>query len=433
MRPDNLWCHLSRTSVYLAAMLLFQSNALAGTPRGAIPGQILVKFRPDPAGPGLQAARDLSGARLQADAPLLGWQLLGLAPGSDLETELARFKARADVEFAEPNYRIERFSTPNDPRLSELWGLQAIRASQAWQHSTGSSQVVVAVIDGGIDASQADLVPNLWVNPGEIAGNGIDDDLNGATDDVHGLNTFPPGVPSTDDDGHGSHVAGIIGATGNNGIGTAGVCWNVRLLAIKIFTTDDGTGTAGAVRGYDYLLELRRRGVNIRVVNNSWGGPVPSLALREAICRAEAAGILSICAAGNRAVDTDYQPAFPAGLDCDGILSVAASRPDDGRASFSNFGNRTVDLAAPGERILSTYRRDGRYEFLSGTSMAAPFVSGVAALLWSHSSQLTPSQVKTVILASARPHPAWAGHTLTGGILDAGEAMARVVTGNFNP
>src|SRR5439155_4084203 len=203
----------------------------------------------------------------------------------------------------------------------------------------------------------------------------------------------------------------------------------VKLLSVKIFSADDSAGTAGAAEGYEYLMALKRRGVNIRVVNNSWGGPVPSRALYEAMCAAEEAGILSVCAAGNSAHNADDRPDFPAGLDCASLLSVAASTSDDEPASFSNFGALTVDLAAPGESVLSTYRGAEHYQRLSGTSMASPHVAGAAALLLARNSSLTPAALKALLMATVDPLPQWQGRVVSGGRLNVGTAMARLISG----
>jgi len=254
-----------------------------------LPGQLVVKFKPSaPAGPALSASGSLpAGTRVQAVLPILGWQVLRLPPDMDVPAALEYFRRLPNVAYAEPNYRIRLFATPNDPRREALWGLDKINAPQAWDQSTGDSAIVVATVDTGIDFNHPDLAANVWTNPGEIPGNNIDDDGNGYIDDVHGINTFNHGGDVLDDDGHGTHVAGIIGAVGNNALGVVGVNWQVKLLSVKIFTADDSAGTAGAAEGYEYLLALKQRGVNIRVVNNSWGGPVPSQALYEAMRAAE--------------------------------------------------------------------------------------------------------------------------------------------------
>ena len=260
-----------------------------------------------------------------------------------------------------------------------------------------------------------------------MAGNGLDDDHDGYVDDIHGINVLNHTGDTRDNEGHGTHVAGTIGAVGNNGIGVAGINWNVQLLSVKIFSADDSAGD-GAVEGYEYLLALKARGVNIRVVNNSWGGPCRAEALAEAIRAAEAAGILSVCSAGNDHHNSDERPDFPAGTDIESLISVAASMSDDRVAYFSNYGALSVDLAAPGDNVLSTYR-GGHYMRLSGTSMSSPHVSGAAALLLAQNGSLTPAQIKALLMATVDPLPQWQGRVRSGGRLNVGNAMARLVSG----
>lgn len=401
----------------------------APDPSTYLPGQLLVKYAVSPAGVAAKARAHPAGTRVKAVLPTLGWQVLELPPGTEVSQALDYYRGQPGVAYAEPNYRIRLFATPNDPRRAQLWGLDKIGAPVAWDQTTGSSEVVVAMLDTGLDYTHADLAANVWTNPGEIAGNGLDDDQNGYTDDLHGLNTLDQTGNVQDDVGHGTHVAGTIGALGNNALGVVGINWRVKLLSVKIFSADDSSGTAGAVQGYEYLIALKQKGVNIRVANNSWGGMVPSRALAEAMRAAEAVGILSVCAAGNDNHDTDARPEYPAGNDGESFLSVAASTRDDELASFSNYGARTVHLAAPGEAILSTYRGAGHYQQMSGTSMACPHVSGAAALLLAQSNSLTPTALKALLLATVDPLPRGADRLISGGRLNVGRAMARLMAG----
>jgi subtilisin family serine protease len=393
------------------------------------PGQVLVKYKTAPPGTAVQPGPQLAGARVKAVMPRLGWQLVELPAGLDVATALEAYRSRPDVAHVEPNYRIRLFTEPNDSRWPAMWNLTQINAPQAWDTTTGSAAVVVAMLDTGIDWSHPDLAANVWTNPSDIPGNNADDDQNGFVDDVHGCNLLTQTGDVRDDDGHGTHVAGTIGAVGNNGLGVVGVNWQVKLLAAKIFSADDSAGTAGAVGAYDYLLGLKERGVNLRVINNSWGGPVPSRALAEAVRAAEAAGILTVCSAGNSYQNADDQPSFPATVDCESLISVAASTRDDEAAAFSNYGALTVDLAAPGESILSTYRGAGHYERRSGTSMASPHVAGAAALLFARSNSLSPAGVKALLMASVDRQPHWQARLVSGGRLNVGSAMARLLSG----
>jgi subtilisin family serine protease/Tol biopolymer transport system component len=406
-----------------------QPASAAPDPGTYLPGQLVVKFKRTSTGFSAQALPRLAAARIKVTMPILGWQVVQLPPGMDVPAAIEFYRNLPDVAAAEPNYRIRLFAEPNDPRRQGLWGLGKINAPQAWDQTTGNGGTIVATLDTGLDYNHPDLAANVWTNPGEIAGNNLDDDQNGYIDDLHGINTFNQSGDVRDDDGHGTHVGGTIGAVGNNGLGVVGINWQVKLLSVKIFSADDSTGTAGAAEGYEYLIALKRRGVNIRVVNNSWGGPVPSQALYEAICAAEAEGILTVCAAGNSHHDNDDRPDYPAGLDCASLISVAASTPDDELASFSNYGALSVHLGAPGESVLSTYRGAGHYQTFSGTSMASPHVAGAAALLLAQNGSLAPSALKALLLATVDPLPQWQGRVLSGGRLNVGRAMSLLLSG----
>jgi len=269
--------------------------------------------------------------------------------------------------------------------------------------------VVVAIIDSGIDTTHEDLKDVLWVNPKEIPGNGIDDDGNGFVDDVNGWNFYDGTNKTFKDNGedfHGTHVAGSIGAVGNNGRGVTGVAWHVKIMSLKFLGGSQGKGsTSNAVRGINYAIDMRNRGVSVRVINASWGGGSDSQALRQAIADANNAGILFVCAAGNDGNNIDSFPDFPASYapDFPNAISVAAVDASGGLASFSNVGHRSVSLAAPGVFIYSTV--PGSYGQLSGTSMSTPYVSGIAVLLWSHEPSLTPAQVKQRIVDTSEPLP----------------------------
>src|SRR5439155_1500723 len=230
-----------------------------------LPGQLLIKLRPAQSGAAPQTVSQLAGARVKATLPNLGWQLVQLPPGMSVHAAIEYYRNLPGVAYAEPNYRIRLFATPNDPRRDALWGLDNINVSQAWDQTTGNAAIVVATIDTGIDYSHPDLAPNVWANPGEIPDNNIDDDNNGYVDDVHGINTLNHSGDVRDDDGHGTHVAGTIGAVGNNNLGVVGVNWQVILLSVVVFTDDDSYGQGSAAEGYEYLMALKRRGVNIRV------------------------------------------------------------------------------------------------------------------------------------------------------------------------
>ena len=296
--------------------------------------------------------------------------------------------ARRAVSSCSPNYVLRTADVASsDPLTPGMWGLSTagVSAPSAWEITTGAQDVVVAVIDTGIDYKHPDLAPNIWINPGEVPANGIDDDGNGIIDDVHGA-SFVSGSSASgdpyDDNEHGTHVAGIIGAALNNGVGGVGVAPHVSLIAIKFMNAQGVGRLSDAIAAINYMVDLKvSRGVNIVVSNNSWGGGAYSAPLAEAIERAKEAGIVFVAAAGNAQQDVDLFPSFPSGYELDNVVSVGAAAPDGTLAAFSNFGSEGVDIAAPGVDVLSTVPGDS-YRVLSGTSMAAPFVSGSLALLY---------------------------------------------------
>ncbi|WP_417357185.1 S8 family serine peptidase [Gallaecimonas pentaromativorans] len=345
--------------------------------------------------------------------------------GMDRDALLKKLSQDPAIAVAEPNYRLHLAAEPNDPRFSELWGLNNtgqtggsagadIDAPEAWDITTGSHDVVVGVIDTGIDYSHPDLAANVWTNPGEIPGNGIDDDGNGYVDDVHGISSFANSGDPMDDHGHGTHVSGTIGAEGNNGIGVAGVNWDVTIVGCKFLDADGYGSTDDAIECLDYFTDLKlNHGVNVRATNNSWGGGDYSESLKATIESAGDAGILFVVAAGNDALDLDASPGYPASYDSDAILAVASTEHNDEMSYFSSYGATTIDLGAPGSDILSTYLGGG-YAMASGTSMATPHVTGAAALVWSVNPALGIDEVKTLLMDSGDPLAELAGTTVSG-------------------
>lgn len=328
--------------------------------------------------------------------------------------------------LCEPNWILTSSATPNDPRLSELWGLKStsydIAAPSAWNITTGSRNVVVGVIDSGIDYSHPDLIHNIWNNPGEIAGNGIDDDGNGYIDDIHGINAISGSGDPHDDNGHGTHCAGTIGAEGDNNEGVVGVNWKVSIIGCKFLSASGSGSLAHALKCLDYFRNLKETyGVDVVATNNSWSGGGYSQSLKNAIERHNTAGILFVAAAGNESTNNDTRTTYPANYALDNVISVAALRAGGNLAGFSNYGATTVHLAAPGRNILSTV--PGGYEIYSGTSMAAPHVTGVAALLKSASPSLTAQDIKRVILTTTTKLSSLQSKTITGGLLNAHAAL----------
>ncbi|MBF2055559.1 MAG: S8 family serine peptidase [Candidatus Sericytochromatia bacterium] len=306
---------------------------------------------------------------------------------AQLQRALKHLQKHPKIAYAEPNYLIELHNTPNDLHPS-LWGLNNtgqtggstdsdIDAPEAWAIETGQSRrITVAIIDSGVDYTHPDLKDNIWTNPGEIAGDGIDNDRNGYIDDIHGWDFANNDNDPMDDHSHGTHCAGTVGARGNNGLGITGVSWNVEMMALKFLSASGSGSTSAAIKALQYATAN-----GAMISNNSWGSTSKSLALQDAIAAAK--GHVFIAAAGNNAANSDTSPHYPAAYNLDNIISVAASNHKDQLASFSNYGLQSVDLAAPGSSIYSTVLNHS-YGNKSGTSMAAPHVAGVAALLWSH-------------------------------------------------
>jgi serine protease len=360
---------------------------------------------------------------------------LDLPKSANVAEALAQLRRDPAVQYAEPNYVVRAVGIPNDPSSADLYGLNNtgqtggtadadIDAPEAWDSTTGSSDIVVGVVDTGIDYNHEDLAANMWSNPGEIPGNGLDDDSNGVVDDVHGFNAITGSGDPMDDNAHGSHCAGTIGAVGDNAIGVAGVNWSVSLMALK-FLSSGGSGTLeGAIASIDYAIGMRAAGVNLRVLSNSWAGGGFTQGLKDAIEAANAVDILFVAAAGNDfGNDNDVFPVYPASYDNANIVAVAATDHNDGRAAFSNIGATTVDLGAPGVNFVSTVPGDG-YASFSGTSMATPHVAGAAALVLSANDTLTTAELKELLLTTGDERGSLAGVTLTGRRLNVQNAVA---------
>ena len=337
-----------------------------------------------------------------------------------VEQAVAAFRARAGVQFAQPDYRVSLDRTPNDPSGGSLWGMNAIDAPEAWNTGTGTGRTVVAVIDSGVAYNHPDLKANLWVNPREVAGNGRDDDGNGFKDDVYGWNFVRNSPNVMDDYGHGTHVAGTIGAVGNNGVGVAGVSWDVRIMALKFLDSSGSGYTSDAVRALNYAVAN-----GARVVNASFGGGGYDQAMATAIANARNKGVIVVAAAGNDGTDNDANPVYPANYRGDNLVSVTATDRNDRLADFSNYGRTTVNIAAPGAGIYSTLP-NGRYGSYSGTSMAAPHVAGALALVWDAHPTWTYKQVIAAVLNTADRLSSLSGKVATGRL-----NVAKAIT--YNP
>lgn len=359
----------------------------------------------------------------------LGWHRVRLSDGISVERALKHYKSSKGVIAAQPNYYYRLAVSPNDPLFvsGSLYALERISAQSAWDLTTGSDEVVVANIDTGIRYTHEDLAPNMWTNPGEIPGNGVDDDNNGFVDDFYGWDFFFNDPDPIDENGHGTHTAGTIGAVGNNLLGVVGVNWNVRIMTIKIYD-GIGLGTTSAVliNAYNYIRMMKQRGINIRATNNSYGGCDEACgfdqATKDAIDALGDADILNVFAAGNAGVNTDEAPFFPASYNSPSILSVGGATQTDTR--IYNFGPNNVDLAAPAVGIQSTkFVTDSSYGALSGTSMATPHTTGAAALLAAHNPDLSAASIKATLMNTVDKLPAFDGFVRSNGRLNVDRAL----------
>jgi PKD repeat protein len=368
------------------------------------------------------------------------WQVVQIPSQVSVSQAIARSLDSGLFESAEPDYYVHAaIHAPNDPEYQQgfLWALHNtglsggspdadIDALEAWNLAT-ESEVTVAIIDSGVRITHEDLAGSLWINPQEIPGNRIDDDRNGIVDDIHGFNAMADNADLTDTLGHGTHIAGIIGAIGNNGVGTVGVAWCARLMSLK-FLNSDGEGTiSDAVKCLDYA-----RAKGARIVTASWVDNESSQALLSALRRARSAGMIVVAAAGNTTADIDANPVYPPAYDLDNIVTVAATTRTDALASFSNYGRTMVHLGAPGVDIFAPWKgSDDGYAYYNGTSMAAPFVASSLALLWGRRPDLTVSNLIQRLLASTDPVPSLAGKCRTGGRLNLHRFLAESPSAAF--
>jgi subtilisin family serine protease len=350
------------------------------------PSRVIVRFRNGPSFlPDAANGRALGGGVFVVDNP----------PGLSVADAVRNYHANPNVVYVEPDYTVSTTTNPTDPLWSQQWDMVKINAPGAWNTQTSASDVIVAVIDTGIDFTHADLQANLWTNP-----------ANGS----HGF-TCMNGVCASggqDDYGHGTHVAGTIGAIADNGIGIAGINWRTQMLACKFLGSNGSGSTSDAVLCFNQILGLKQQGLNIRVTSNSWGGGGYSQALKDAMDAVESAGIVNVCAAGNSGVNADIAPMYPGAFDNRGLVSVLASDQNDLGASFTNYGMANVDIAAPGVSTLSTVPTGtcplcdpSGYKLLSGTSMATPHVSAVLAAMFHLHPALTAYQARDALLDPA--------------------------------
>lgn len=413
------------------------SSALAQSPharkKSSRDGQLLLRFRPDASEAQREEILRRGGARHRMLRGSSGLMLLTYAGGENVADAASALASHPAIEFAEPNYIIKADqAAPKDPRFSEQWALgdgeqssaqvgAGINVTRAWERSTGSPQTVIAVIDSGIDFSHPDLSANQWTNAGE-QDNRIDDDGNGLADDLHGWDFVADGSEIKDELGHGTAIAGIIAAEGNNGVGIAGVMWRAALMSLRVL---DGGGTgdvAGAVEAIDYAVAH-----GAGVINLSWGTPQQSQALADALVRAEQKGVLVVCSAGNDGNNIEGIAHYPAAYNLPNVIAVASTDNSGQLTSWSNWGGARVSITAPGTDILTT-ARGGEYRPVTGSSYSAPHVTGVAGLVRTLKPRLSARRTREMIIQGARQVSALQGKVASNGALNAAGALGAVET-----
>jgi len=418
--------HLSR-ALALAAASLVAATSFGQAPTEVSPKSytpkaarstrgLLVRFKPSAPVAARANVRAAVGVRQLRKFGLVPGLELVEAPKGDVAAHVRALRNNPNVLYVEPDYVLKPTGDPNDPSYANLWGLKNsnnfdIDAPEAWDLTTGNPDTIIAVLDTGVAIDHPDLQGNLWKNAGEIAGNGIDDDQNGYVDDVNGWDFFDGDNDPSDTHGHGTHVAGTIGAVGDNGIGVTGVNWSCKIMPLR-FLGPDGGYTSDAILALEYAVKM-----GAKVSNHSYGGDGYTQAMFDAIQNAGTANHMVVAAAGNANVDTDVTPHYPSGYVLSNVLSVGALDRNGNRASFSNYGYYTVDLFAPGVGILSTVPGGG-YASFNGTSMASPHVAGVVGLLYGRNPSLTIDQARHAIRASARPLASLTNLCATNGLLN---------------
>lgn len=433
---------IGRASRITAAGVLLASVHVFATEPEAVPGEYVVK---------LKAQVSVKDVNIKNLGEALGAYVKStIAAGNVVvvkrpvvETRISALKSLALnelVEVAEPNYIYRINRTPNDPMLGQLWGLKNtgdadssgspgikgidIGAEEAWDIQTGSKDVIIAVIDTGTSYDNQDLKDNMWTNAAELNGQaGVDDDGNGVVDDIYGA-SFIDGVASgnnKDDHGHGSHCSGTIAGRGNDGTGIVGVNWNARIMGVKFLTAGGSGSLEDAILAINYATKM-----GAKIMSNSWGGGGFAQTLKEAIERSNAAGALFVAAAGNDSSNNDSTPSYPSTYEVPNIVSVAAINNKGQLASFSNYGRTKVHVGAPGVNVMSS-TLDGKYESMSGTSMATPHVSGIAGLLVAQFPNMTNLEIKERIITTARPIVGLRGKVVSGGLANAYLALTNTL------
>ena len=413
--------------------------------------EVLVKFRPTVNWTDIKKLAIKNNDRVEDEIETVkGLVSIDDLDNADAETVAKQYAAMTDlVLYAEPNFKIQLDdptktvsskdllqrepieARPNDPKFAEQWSLNNlgqnggkeradIDALKAWLKTRGSNDVVVAVLDSGVDYTHPDLVGNIWFRPDNVPQ--YKDDELGVLNDLRGFNAAENLSDPMDDNGHGTHCSGIIGAEGDNDEGIAGINWNVEIMPLKFMGRGGFGTTKDAIEAINYAIDRKRNGVNVRVINASWGSTMYSKALEDTIRAAGEEGILFVAAAGNATTDNDKRPHYPSNYNLPNVISVAATDKNDQLTSFSNYGLKTVHIAAPGKDILSTWLNEG-YREASGTSMAAPQVAGVAALILASEPKLSVEKLRQRLLKSIDKIDSLNGKVENGGRLNAAKAL----------
>jgi thermitase len=408
---------LCSSSAIALATALF---AFTGPAAAAGSDGVIVRFRAGVEASERAAVRDAAGTEFDRALPVAGLQLVETDPGITARAAAERLERSDEVLYAEPDALRSATMTPNDREFRSQWGMQMAGFPGAWNFTTGSLATSVAVVDSGVDFTHADLAPNMWRNPGESGdgreSNGRDDDGNGLVDDWRGWDWVDNDNVPADANGHGTHVGGTIGARGNDLRGVAGAAWRATLVPLRVLDANGSGRVSDIIAAYAYAARA-----GIPIVNASLAGPHFSQAELDALRAAP--NMLVVVAAGNDGRDNDLTGSYPCNHPVPNVICVAASDQDDALAGMSNYGRLSVDLAAPGRRILSTLPNGG-WGLMSGTSMAAPHVAGAAALISTRWPEASVAAKRAALLATVEPRPSLVGRTLAGGRLDAERAVS---------
>ena len=409
-----------------------------GEPREFSVPEVMVKFRPGVSAETIERITLGRHDRVEDEIESVpGLEAIDDLDDAEAESVAAEYRGLPEVEYAEPSYEISADDAglgsgpvrPQDPRFGEQWALANdgqnggtqgadISAMRAWAVTTGTDKVVVAVLDSGVDYTHTDLAANIWVRPASVQP--YEDRQLGTIQDFHGYNALENNADPMDENGHGTHCAGIIGAEGGNDIGIAGVNWKIQIMPLKFMNAGGFGTTKDAVEAINYVIDRKQHGVNVRVISASWGSTQKSRALEDVIRKAYDEGILFVAASGNASTNNDRSPHYPSSYD--NVISVAALDRNDQLASFSNYGVKSVQIAAPGKDILSTWLGDA-YEEHSGTSMATPVVAGVAALVIANQPRISVAELRQKLLASVDKLDSLNGKVASGGRINAAKAV----------